>query len=216
MSNIIENIKAITNKSLSQIEQDCGIGTNGMYRWDKNSPSIESVAKVAEYLNVSIDYIFYGKDKSNQTNSDNSDFVDVLDNPKPFKAVLSSLMQLNGITAYKLAKMINVSIQTITNWLNNNLPNAEYLPLLAKIFGCDYNYLLSGKGSAPDKIIFPDKRNKQKVKSYSSFDLSSASQVEAVSVAVANQRLANGYKIIGTTQRNTQNNVVETLFIVAK
>lgn len=37
-----------------------GIGETSIYRWDKNSPAIDKVAKVAEYFNVPTDYLLYG------------------------------------------------------------------------------------------------------------------------------------------------------------
>jgi transcriptional regulator with XRE-family HTH domain len=37
-----------------------GIGENSIYRWDTNAPSIDKVAKAADYFGVSTDYLLYG------------------------------------------------------------------------------------------------------------------------------------------------------------
>ena len=43
--------------SIAALEKQLGFGNGSVYRWDKNSPTIEKVAKVADYFNVSIDYL---------------------------------------------------------------------------------------------------------------------------------------------------------------
>ncbi len=48
------------NMSLPQLEIALGFSSGLISKWDKSSPSIDKVAKVAAFLNVSIDYLFYG------------------------------------------------------------------------------------------------------------------------------------------------------------
>lgn len=43
--------------SVAALEKQLSFGNGSVYRWDKNSPTIEKVAKVADYFNVSIDYL---------------------------------------------------------------------------------------------------------------------------------------------------------------
>jgi transcriptional regulator with XRE-family HTH domain len=57
---IVESINALcrnTGTSLSAIEKELGFGKGRIYRWDKNNPSVDKVAKVADYLNASVDYL---------------------------------------------------------------------------------------------------------------------------------------------------------------
>lgn len=42
--------------SISQLEKNCGLTTNIVQKWDKSSPTIEKLQKVADYFNVSLDY----------------------------------------------------------------------------------------------------------------------------------------------------------------
>lgn len=61
---IIQNIMSITNKTLTEIERACDFPKSSMRKWSENIPSINKVAKVAEFLNVSLDYLYYGIEKS--------------------------------------------------------------------------------------------------------------------------------------------------------
>lgn len=61
---IIQNIMSITTKTLTEIERECGFPKSSMRKWSENIPSINKVAKVAEYLNVSLDMLYYGREKT--------------------------------------------------------------------------------------------------------------------------------------------------------
>lgn len=55
---MLENIKRICRIkgiSLADIERCCGLGKKSIYAWDINSPSIERVKRVADYLGVTVD-----------------------------------------------------------------------------------------------------------------------------------------------------------------
>lgn len=60
---IVERIKTAAAKqglSLSQLEHCLGFGTRTIYKWDKNSPSIEKVTAVANFLNISLSWLATG------------------------------------------------------------------------------------------------------------------------------------------------------------
>lgn len=48
------------NMSLPQLETALGFSSGLISKWDKSSPSIDKVAKVAAFLDVTLDYLFYG------------------------------------------------------------------------------------------------------------------------------------------------------------
>lgn len=43
--------------SLQQVATKAGLGINSIYQWQKQKPSTDRIAKVAEVLDVSIDYL---------------------------------------------------------------------------------------------------------------------------------------------------------------
>lgn len=60
-----EKIKALArerNVSISKIEHDCEISQGSICKWDSITPSVDKVKRVAEYLDVSIDYLLENVD----------------------------------------------------------------------------------------------------------------------------------------------------------
>ncbi|MEK3788785.1 helix-turn-helix domain-containing protein [Paenibacillus sp. FSL K6-1230] len=60
---IVENIRVLckeANTSIPKLEKGLGFGNGAIYNWDKNSPSIDKMQKVADYFNVSIERVLYG------------------------------------------------------------------------------------------------------------------------------------------------------------
>ena len=64
---IVQNINHYienTGYTLTELERICGFPKSSLRKWSENIPSISKVAKVAEVLNVSLDSLYYGKEKS--------------------------------------------------------------------------------------------------------------------------------------------------------
>lgn len=55
---LVSNIKALADAegiTLRELGIKLGLGENAIYKWDKSSPKVETISKVAEFFNVSID-----------------------------------------------------------------------------------------------------------------------------------------------------------------
>lgn len=52
--------------SVSKLEEELEFGQNTIYQWKKRTPSVERVQKVADYFNVSIDFLL---GRTNQMNN---------------------------------------------------------------------------------------------------------------------------------------------------
>ncbi|KGH67068.1 hypothetical protein X291_01645 [Oenococcus oeni IOEB_C23] len=64
MTLLVNNIKKIAEKrglNLKELALKAGLSENAIYNWEKSSPKIDSLQKVADILNVSIDRL-NGKD----------------------------------------------------------------------------------------------------------------------------------------------------------
>lgn len=62
---IVENIRWLCkqqNISIPKLEKELGFGNGAIYNWDKSSPSVDKLQKVADYFQVSTDYLL-GRDE---------------------------------------------------------------------------------------------------------------------------------------------------------
>lgn len=65
---LLTRIKELAEKhsfSISEIEKKVGLGNGTIRRWDNSPPSCDKVLKVANLLNVTVDYLLTGKEMYN-------------------------------------------------------------------------------------------------------------------------------------------------------
>ncbi|EAE4235057.1 TPA_asm: XRE family transcriptional regulator [Listeria monocytogenes] len=78
---LLDRIKKICSDrgtTVSKLENDLGFGENTIYQWKKRTPSVERVQKVADYLNVSVDYLLGRTDIKNPLEGlEDAQFLDV-------------------------------------------------------------------------------------------------------------------------------------------
>jgi len=58
--NLVEKVKKLCEErgiSVPKLEKELGFGNGAIYNWDKSSPSIDKVAKVAQFFGVTTDYL---------------------------------------------------------------------------------------------------------------------------------------------------------------
>lgn len=60
--------------SVSELERKIGVSTNSLCKWKTISPTVESLLKVADYFNVSLDY-FVGRTVSQTLISNTNEMV---------------------------------------------------------------------------------------------------------------------------------------------
>ena len=68
---LIENIRSLCKKnkvSISRLEADLFLSPGLISRWNKNTPSLDKVADIADYFNVSIDDLIGRSDNLSNTN----------------------------------------------------------------------------------------------------------------------------------------------------
>lgn len=66
--NLVERIKTLCESNaitITQLESAAGIARGTIGRWDKSTPSVDKVAKVAEYFSITIDELL-GNEKAAQ------------------------------------------------------------------------------------------------------------------------------------------------------
>lgn len=78
---IVERVKFLANKkkiSIAELERSVDLGGGTISRWDKRIPGVDKVQKVADYFNVSIDYLLGRTNNPNVNNDDDSSNEDIL------------------------------------------------------------------------------------------------------------------------------------------
>ena len=61
--------------SLHKLEMDLGYGNGTIRKWDKNTPNIEKIRAVANYFDVTMDYILGEKEKNEEDKNHLDDFT---------------------------------------------------------------------------------------------------------------------------------------------
>ncbi len=60
LSRIDELRKQCGKLSINRLEKECGLTRGSVAKWDDHAPSPDKVKKVADYFNVSVEYLLYG------------------------------------------------------------------------------------------------------------------------------------------------------------
>ncbi|MFS1025101.1 helix-turn-helix domain-containing protein [Enterococcus casseliflavus] len=85
----IQELAKKRDKTLKDISLELGYSKNYLYTLQKQSPKAENLQVIADYFNVSTDYLLGRTDNPDPDNTklDSSDLEDVLDNMKSFGGV---------------------------------------------------------------------------------------------------------------------------------
>ena len=77
MSDLVNRIEKRINEkgtNFKRVEQELGLGNGTIKRWSTQSPRLDKLVPVAEYLQVSLDYLVFGSSVSEtSTNGDRPD-----------------------------------------------------------------------------------------------------------------------------------------------
>lgn len=63
MSSLVDRIEQVIlsqKLTFNRVEHDCGFGNGTIKRWSTQSPRLDKLVAVAQYLNISLDYIVFG------------------------------------------------------------------------------------------------------------------------------------------------------------
>lgn len=133
LTNLQEMIKD-RGLSFRAFSAEIGINRRTMNRWSfDRSPSIESVVKIANYFNCSIDFLLERSDCPE---------INVSKNPSTFYERYTLLKERNRLSDRQIAKICTIAPSTVSNWKNGATPNFEITVKLCDIFYCSFDYLV--------------------------------------------------------------------------
>ena len=113
---IVERLQRIAKEqgtNFKKIEQNCGIGNGTMRRWDVQSPRLDKIKAVADYLNISIDYLVYGSSVS-ATSSAEPTKVDIV------LATMFPYLKMSSICSPCTDSSLLITRRTPSNWFTPN------------------------------------------------------------------------------------------------
>lgn len=77
---VLQRIKELSNSknvSLAEVERKTKLSSGSITKWDKSSPSVDKIERVAKYFNVSVDYLL-GRENAETTTTESLD--EMIDN----------------------------------------------------------------------------------------------------------------------------------------
>lgn len=134
-------------------------GLASLFHLDKSSiskyenghqvPEMETLIKLSNFFEVSIDYLL---GKTDNRNSDTDLEVSVGDN---FGKKLKQLRDSYNISAMKLSEDLNIHRGSLSNWeTGKRKPDSEMLLKIANYFGVSVDYLLGNENKTDDTDLF--------------------------------------------------------------
>ena len=124
--------------------------TYNSYELGTREPDFDTALKIADYFNVSIDYLFGKSDTSNYQKYKN----DEMHKPnKKFSLRMKEFRQKHNFTQLYLAEIIGTTKEVIDNYENGSTaPDIAIIEKLSRIFNLSSDYLL-GLTDKPNEIV---------------------------------------------------------------
>lgn len=111
--NVIDRIKELANErkiSLAEVERRTGLSSGSITKWGKSSPSTDKLNKIADFFNVSIDYLAGRTDRKDPwpasdpyedfADIEETDLEDMLDNAMAYGGKPLTEVDREAIRAY--------------------------------------------------------------------------------------------------------------------
>ncbi|PLA90515.1 helix-turn-helix domain-containing protein [Ligilactobacillus salivarius] len=126
----IKQLRKVHNLSQETFASKIGVSQTTVTSWEtgKAEPTSSIIVKIANYFNVSTDFI-----------------LDVNNSKQPFSLgnKIKKLRKIHNLNQSELGKILNVSQQAITAWeTNRSIPGADTLLFLADYFNVSADELL--------------------------------------------------------------------------
>lgn len=137
-----ERIKSLADAegiSLPVLESKLGFGNSTIVKWDKSTPNAEKLNKVAQYFNVTMDYLLNGDSCDDDSDLSNRDkkVMTTYD-------VISELCKKQNLAITALERELGFGRGSIGKLRTGNT-TLERLQKIADYFGVSVNYLTTGK-----------------------------------------------------------------------
>lgn len=139
LDTFIEILKELLEDNNLNIERfsvliNCNRNAIGLWLTGKYYPRVNSLIKIANTFECSIDYLFGLCD---------SPSIDLSEHPSDFHTRFSELSAQSNLSDYRIAKLCGIGNSAIAKWRYlGQIPGTETLLELTEIFDCSLEYLI--------------------------------------------------------------------------
>ena len=130
----VKNVVEEEGKTIQDLFNDKIISENTFYKYKHRYPSLNTLVKIANYLKVSIDYLF------SLTTENNYLFYNI--NNQVFYDNLVSMIENKKISQRQFCNDLNYAKDNINRWKNGTTPSVQTLLEISKYFNCLIDDLL--------------------------------------------------------------------------
>lgn len=130
----VKNVVEEEGKTIQDLFNDKIISENTFYKYKHRYPSLNTLVKIANYLKVSIDYLF------SLTTENNYLFYNI--NNQVFYDNLVSMIENKKISQRQFCNDLNYAKDNINRWKNGTTPSMQTLLEISKYFNCLIDDLL--------------------------------------------------------------------------
>lgn len=131
---LVENILEEQGKTKQCLFENNIVSVNTFFKYRQRYPSLKTVIKIANYLNVSLDYLF---EFSNDNHYKEYKYEDL-----KFYDNLIAFINSKKISARKFCKDLGYAKDNILRWKKGMQPTIQRLLEMAEYFGCSIDDLI--------------------------------------------------------------------------
>lgn len=92
----IQTVAKEKGLSIKALEKEIGLGNGTIRRWTEKSPQCDKLVMVANYLQVSLDWLVYGKEHGDLTLEEQELISAYRTAPEPMKAAARKLLDMEN------------------------------------------------------------------------------------------------------------------------
>lgn len=133
----VEQLRSKEGISQGKLEKKIGLSNGQISKWKKNNPSAESLSKIANYFNVSIEYLL-GSDVIEKDNELSKSYGSTL-----MYEIYCKIRDKIGLKDADVARLSGVTKSTFSDWKKGLYqPKREKLIKIADALGVSIEYLM--------------------------------------------------------------------------
>lgn len=131
----VQNVLEEQGKTTYDLFKNNIISKDTFYKYKRRNPSLQTLIKIANYLHVSIDYMYELSDENN--------FVPYHKDQSQFYKKLTNLINSAGISNRQFCKDLNYAKDNILRYKKGVEPSLRTLFDIVKYFNCSVDDLLT-------------------------------------------------------------------------